>query len=75
MELIKKINTKEGLSNNLGPMKYAFGYHIAKKYNYDKVIVLGADTITCARLDEFLDNNEDDVLATLDYNYQPNIAS
>lgn len=74
MELIKKINTKEGLVNKLGPMKYALGYHIAKEYNYDKVIILGADTITCESLDEFLDNNEDDVLATLDYNYQPDIA-
>ena len=37
--------------------------------NYRKIIVLGADTITCARLDEFLDDNESDVIATLDFNY------
>lgn len=34
-----------------------------------KCIVLGADTITCARLDEFLDNDGPDVLCTLDYPY------
>ena len=37
--------------------------------DYKKVIVLGADTITCARLDEFLDDDESDVIATLDFNY------
>jgi len=35
---------------------------------YDKVISLGVDTITCNRLDELIDNNED-VLVSLDFNY------
>jgi hypothetical protein len=35
---------------------------------YDKVISLGVDTITCGKLDEFLNNNED-VLTSLDFNY------
>lgn len=35
-----------------------------------KLIVLGADTITCSRLDEFLDEDRYDILATLDYPYQ-----
>jgi hypothetical protein len=35
---------------------------------YDKVISLGVDTITCARLDEFIEN-EEDVLVTLDFPY------
>ena len=34
-----------------------------------KVILLGADTIVCARLDEFLDDNETDVICSLDYPY------
>jgi hypothetical protein len=33
---------------------------------YDKLIILGCDTITCDKMDEFINNNED-VLATLNY--------
>lgn len=33
---------------------------------YTKVIMLGADTITCSRMDEFLDDDETPFLATLD---------
>jgi len=50
-----------------GIYKYMLAYEIMKKYKYDKIIILGADTITCSRLDEFIDNNEDDVLVTLSY--------
>lgn len=49
-----------------GIMKMLISYEIFK--NYEKVIILGADTITCSRLDEFMDNN-DDILASLDYPY------
>ena len=38
-----------------------------RKYNYEKVIILGSDTIVCGRLDEFLDNDTTPVLATLNY--------
>lgn len=31
--------------------------------------MLGADTITLSRLDEFIDNNQHDILTTLDYAY------
>jgi len=48
-------------------LQYIYAYEIMKKYNYSKVIVLGCDTITCSRLDEFLDNNSADILATLNY--------
>lgn len=34
---------------------------------YTKVILLGADTITCSRLDEFLEDDETPFLATLDH--------
>lgn len=34
---------------------------------YTKVIMLGADTITCARLDEFLEDDTTPFLATLDH--------
>lgn len=52
-----------------GPFKYILAYEIFKQFNLDKIIVLGADTITCSRLDEFLDDNSNDIIATLDYPY------
>jgi hypothetical protein len=36
---------------------------------YNKVIIIGADTITCARFDEFLNDDNTPILATLDYPY------
>jgi len=33
------------------------------------MIVLGADTITTSRLDEFIDDDEHDIIASLDYPY------
>ena len=53
-----------------GALKYMLAAEIMKKKAYDKIIILGADTITCARLDEFLNDNKNDILATLDYPYQ-----
>lgn len=52
-----------------GIQKYCIAYETAKKENLDKIIILGSDTITCDRLDEFI-NGEEDILATLDYPYQ-----
>lgn len=53
-----------------GIMKYAIGYEIQKKVKkYKKFISLGADIITLHRLDEFLDDDHYDILATLDYCY------
>jgi hypothetical protein len=54
---------------NGGTLKYMFAAEVMKKNKLDKIIILGGDTITCARLDEFVDNDED-VLVTLDYPYQ-----
>ena len=48
-------------------MQFIYAYEIMKKYNYEKIIVLGTDTIVCNRLDEFLDDNTTPVLATLNY--------
>jgi hypothetical protein len=55
---------------SIGVMKYALAHEIMKRERYKKIIVLGSDTITCSRLDEFLDNDEEDILATLDYPYK-----
>jgi len=53
-----------------GIYKYMLAAEIMMRFKYDKIIVLGADTITCSRLTEFIDNDEDDILATLDYPYR-----
>mgnify|MGYP003638897918 FL=1 len=48
-------------------MQYIYAYEIMKKHKYEKVIILGSDTIVCGRLDEFLDNDTTPVLASLNY--------
>jgi hypothetical protein len=55
------------LVDHIGIVRYMLAYDIMLQHKYDKLIVLGCDTITCSRLDEFLDNNQDDILATLNY--------
>lgn len=59
------------ISKNIpaGIRKYMVALACAKTTNSEKIIILGCDTITCSRLDEFLDNKED-ILCTLDYPYQ-----
>jgi hypothetical protein len=52
--------------DNLGLLRYILAYELMLKDNINKLILLGSDTITCDRLDEFISNN-DDVLATLNY--------
>jgi len=49
--------------------KYLFAYETALKKNIEKIIILGADTITCSRLDEFIDIDKVDILTTLDHPY------
>lgn len=58
------------LNLSFGFLKYAIAYEIMKKHKKDKIIILGSDTITCDYLSEFIENDEDDILATLDYPYQ-----
>jgi hypothetical protein len=48
-------------------MQFIYAYEIIKQYGYEKVIILGTDTIVCNRMDEFLDDNITPVLATLNY--------
>jgi len=57
-------------SNSLGINRYVIAYNMMKHFDYDKMIILGCDTIVCSRMDEFLNNNEDDILATLNYPVQ-----
>jgi hypothetical protein len=61
--------------NNAAYKKYLFAFALSKELQIKKIIILGADTITCGRLDEFLNDNYTDILTTLDYPYPLRIAS
>lgn len=50
---------------HLGLMKIHLAKQLFNVLNYDKVISLGVDTITCSRVDEFIDNDSDDLICTL----------
>lgn len=54
----------------LGLAKYAVAHALWKQTGHKKMIILDADTITCGRLVEFLDNDAVDILATLDEPFQ-----
>jgi hypothetical protein len=53
--------------NHVGIVRFMLAYDLMLDYGYDKIMILGCDTIACSRFDEFFDNNQDDVLATLNY--------
>jgi hypothetical protein len=48
-------------------MQYIYAYEIMRKHDYQKIIILGSDTIVCDRLDDFLDDDITPVLATANY--------
>ena len=52
-----------------GILKFQIAADLMREEGLDKLIVLGADTITCARLHEFLEVDICDILVTLDYPY------
>ena len=64
------ISSKYFRDLSAGTWRFMLAVELMQRQGYDKVILLGADTITCGRLDEFLDDNEHDILASLDYPYQ-----
>ena len=53
-----------------GIRKFLIADFLFNEYKLNKIIILGADTITCDRLDEFINDNENDILTSLDYPYQ-----
>lgn len=55
------------LSENKGITKFRIARDIMREEKLDKLIVLGADTITCSRLDEFMDRDDSHILGTCDY--------
>lgn len=63
-EYCKELNIEE-LHNHVGLIRLSLMSALVKKYQYDKIITLGIDTITCAKLDEFINDNENDAIYTL----------
>ena len=62
----------DSVANNMNIRDISTTYRIEKvkdllSSGYDKVIVLGADTITCSRLDEFINDNETSFLGAGDF--------
>ena len=64
----------EQLRDHYGILRFAIAAEIMGTQEYDKFIVLGADTITCSRLDEFIDEDRPDIIFTSDYPYQLNLG-
>jgi hypothetical protein len=72
VHFINNSNFKEYLKNlkideyydNLGILRIHIIRELMKAYEYDKIILLGVDTFTCARLDEFINNNNDDLICS-----------
>jgi hypothetical protein len=50
--------------DNVGVVRIHIIKELMKQKHYDKFIMLGADTFTCSRLDEFLDNNTADMICS-----------
>lgn len=69
IEIIWDYHETSPNSTPVGISKFETAYNFAVKNDFDRVIILGSDTITCSYLDDFIDNKED-VLCTLDYPYQ-----
>jgi hypothetical protein len=50
--------------DNIGLVRIHIIKELMKVRGYDKVIMLGIDTFTCSRLDEFLDNDTPDMICS-----------
>lgn len=62
-EYCKKLNIND-YYDNFGLLKIHLAKEMFSKLNYDKVISMGIDTFTCAKVDEFIDNDTDDLICT-----------
>jgi hypothetical protein len=66
IEYYEKYFKSYDLVDHIGIVRYMLAYDIMIQEKYDKLIILGCDTITCSKLDDFI-NQTEDVLATLNY--------
>lgn len=71
-DIITETNKKYPQINSstpIGIFKMYVAAFLFDTFKLDKIIMLGADTITCDRLSEFVEDNEHDILTSLDYPY------
>lgn len=66
-DYFEKYFDRYDLINHVGIVRFMLASEIMKKDGYDKVIILGCDTITCSYLHEFIDDNHSPVIGTLNY--------
>lgn len=62
-DYLKELNITE-YYDHLGILRVHLMREIMIQKQYDKIIMLGADTFTCARLDEFLNDDETDMICS-----------
>jgi hypothetical protein len=61
--ILQELNISE-YYDNIGILRIQIIKELMKKRHYNKIIMLGADTITCGFLDEFLNNNTPDMICS-----------
>ncbi len=62
-QYLKELSITEYYSH-LGLIRIHIIKELMKQKHYSKIIMLGADTFTCSRLDEFLENNTTDMICS-----------
>lgn len=60
---LKDLNITE-YYDNIGLVRIYLIRELLKQKGYDKIIMLGLDTFTCSYLDEFINNDEDDLICS-----------
>jgi hypothetical protein len=55
----------EEMYNSVVLIRMLLAIGLIKYHQYDKMFILGIDTLTCSRLEEFLNDNESDAIYTL----------
>lgn len=69
LEYLELFGNPKLINSSIG-QKFNLGLEVMKYYKADKLIILDVDTITCARLDEMIEDNEHDILVSLNYDIQ-----
>ena len=64
------ISFYSGMSWGIGALKYIIARDLMLSLGYTKVICLGADTIVCAPLTEFMEDDESHIITSADSNLQ-----
>lgn len=55
----------EEMYNHVALTRLFLAIGLTKHYQYDKIFILGIDTVTCSRLEELINDNESDAIYTL----------